>query len=192
LDLEGLTYDAKRGVFYLISEANRAVMTVKPDGTVTGIFYVEGEDAGHNVGLEGITFDSVRDIIFIVDEGPYDRPKKLYQYDIEGKKAGEPHEIIAYKRITGITYADDGTFLALNTFKSGEERMHRVIRFSFDEGVIDELVDIQDEYHGFKNDSLDFQTNYEGIDVDEKGNIYIINDAGTGDTTNLLIISEKE
>jgi hypothetical protein len=70
--------------------------------------------------------------------------------------------------------------------------MHRVIRFPFDEGVIDELVDIQKQYPGFENDSLNFQTNYEGIDVDEKGNIYIINDAGTGDTTNLLVISEKE
>jgi 5'-nucleotidase (lipoprotein e(P4) family) len=191
LDLEGLTYDPGREVFYVISEANRAVIRVTADGLVTGFFFVEGEDAEHNIGLEGITFDRKQDIIYIVDEGPHDKPKKLYRYDVNGNKIGEPFEIIVFKRITGITYIGDDTFLALNTFKSPEEGLHRIIRFSIKGGLVEEVIDIQKEYPGFKRDMRDFQTNYEGIEVDEQGRIYLINDAMNGVTTNLLIISKE-
>lgn len=191
-DLEGITYDPERGVFYVVTEANRAVMTVAADGTITRGFFVEGADAADNIGLEGISFDAERDLIYVVDEGPYDRPKKLYQYDIHGNKTGGPFEIIIYKRITGITHTGGGRFLALNTFKSGEEGFHRVITFSIEDPVVKELIDVQNEYPGFKNDAKGFETNYEGIDVDEDGNIYLINDARTGDATNLLVIFKKD
>jgi 5'-nucleotidase (lipoprotein e(P4) family) len=191
LDLEGVTYDPEREVFYIISEANRAVIEVTDVGLVTGFFFVEGEDAEENIGLEGITFDKKQDIIYIVDEGPFEKPKKLYRYDVNGNKIGEPFEIIVFKRITGITYMGDDTFLALNTIKSPEEGLHRIIGFSLKGGLVEELIDIQNKYPGFKRDTIDFQTNYEGIDIDEQGNIYIINDAGRGNTTNLLVISEE-
>jgi 5'-nucleotidase (lipoprotein e(P4) family) len=140
---------------------------------------------------EGITFDRKQDIIYIVDEGPHDKPKKLYRYDVNGNKIGEPFEITVFKRITGITYIGDDTFLALNTFKSPEEGLHRVISFSTKGGLVEEVIDIQKEYTGFKRDMRDFQTNYEGIDIDEQGRIYLINDAMNGVTTNLLLISEE-
>jgi hypothetical protein len=82
--------------------------------------------------------------------------------------------------------------MALNTFKSPEEGLHRVISFSTKGGLVEEVIDIQKEYPGFTRDSRDFQTNYEGIDVDEEGKIYLVNDALNGDTTNLLVISELQ
>jgi acid phosphatase len=189
LDLEGIAYDPKREVFYIISEANRAVLTVSDDGMVSGFFFVEGEDSEPNIGLEGITFDRKRDIIYIVDEGPYDRPKRLYRYDVSGNKAGEPFEIDVKERITGITSRGDDTFLALNTFRPREGKLHSVILFTT-EGELTEHVNLQKDYPGHEMDSRNFQTNYEGIDLDEAGNIYLINDAVKGINTNLLVISK--
>jgi hypothetical protein len=82
-------------------------------------------------------------------------------------------------------------FIGLNTFRRHDYKHHKIIEISVTGGSVIEILDFKKHYQNFEWDYKNEEVNYEGIDIDEQGNIHVLNDAMKGNQTHLLTIRKK-
>lgn len=179
LDLEGIAVD-KKGLLYVVSEANRAVLKLTSQGKLLAIFQVEGQNMATNRGLEGITYSPDTGLLYIQEEGSQDfsAHQSLYSYTLEGKKRGE-YTLTGVRRLSGIS-AGPGYLLTLGFNDVTWPQIFRFPLFKSFEisetAISGAFIDLQKEY-GEQLNQYPGNLNLEGITQDEKGQIYLAPDA---------------
>ncbi len=183
LDLEGVAADERRELLYVLSETNRLVLKVTPEGELVGLFPIQGRNKISNQGLEGIAYSATEDCLYVVEEGPLMGNKRIYRYTPKGEHV-DTHWIKINYRLTGLCFKD-GLLLALNSAYPIPFR-HNIISLTPQNLSADPqlLIDLEKEFG--------LTQNYEGITADGEGNIYLINDAQGDEESRLLKLSPRK
>jgi uncharacterized protein YjiK len=183
LDLEGIAADEGRELLYVISEANRLVLKVTPQGELVDLFPIQGHDTRPNEGLEGIAFSASEDRLYVVEEGPVLGVKKIYGYTPAGKQVGV-HQVDVNFRLTGLCFYE-GVLLAVHSAYPLPAR-DQILRLEPPPASPTPrvFVDLEQEFG--------LSQNYEGIGSDDQGNIYLINDSYDYKESQLIKLSPTD
>jgi len=182
LDFEGVAVDCAAERLFVACEGVRAVLVVDFAGRVLSSFQVQGKDVRRNQGLEGIAYDASEQVLYIGEEGPAAGEKLVHVYTPSGRHLAS-YRLPVEGRLTGLWVAD-GYLWAIISSAFRPER--RVVCFSLadlPEGGWRLVVDLAKK---------GYAENYEGLAVDDGGNIFLINDAHSGERTELLRLFRGE
>jgi len=102
-DLEGISYNPISKNLLLVDESKRHLITLNFDGTFIEKVKVKGKQEHKNSGLEGVTFDTSKNKIYVLNEKS---PKQLLELNLKGEIKNK-FELDFSKDVSGICYDEN-------------------------------------------------------------------------------------
>jgi len=81
-DLEGITIDTNSKEIWLVSEGKRKLIAIDSLGRKVKSFIIKGKQKRENSGLEGVCYDKIDSVLYVVNEKS---PKQLLKLNLTGE-----------------------------------------------------------------------------------------------------------
>jgi uncharacterized protein YjiK len=146
----GLTLDSEGG-FWTVSDQSGLLYHLGPQGEVLASMSCSGTD------LEGIAFDSLRQVLWVVDEAS----ARVIRLDLEGNELGSIH----------LASLDGDTQHGLEGLCIDASRL-----WLLKEKLPGLLIQVDAEGELLSSQNLDFADDYSAIDRDLSGDLWILSD----------------